>query len=162
MADPASVLEIYGCSLFIRFRNPSSSLRKSEATDGTMRPSEERVGIRGARAYHCSMFNLRWSESPPGRCLFPEYPRYKGKDQRLGLPVLSLITMIAVTNGKLFMVKAGILSGFYYFQAAAVILAILPMTWFPRFAPLIFGMVAAACFFVTGLKYRLRRQRKEP
>ena len=45
----------------------------------------------------------------------------------LGLPVLSLITMIAVTNGMLFMVKAGILSGFYYFQAAAVILAILPM-----------------------------------
>ena len=38
----------------------------------------------------------------------------------LGLPVLSLITMIAVTNGMLFMVKAGILSGFYYFQAAAV------------------------------------------
>lgn len=80
----------------------------------------------------------------------------------LGLPVLSLITMIAVTNGMLFMVKAGILSGFYYFQAAAVILAILPMAWFPRFAPLIFGMVAAACFFITGLKYKLRRQRKEP
>ena len=39
----------------------------------------------------------------------------------LGLPVLSLITMIAVTNGMLFMVKAGILSGFYYFQAAAVV-----------------------------------------
>jgi len=79
----------------------------------------------------------------------------------LGLPVLSLITMIAVTNGMLFMVKAGILSGFYYFQAAAVILAILPMAWFPRFAPMIFGTVAAACFFVTGLKYRLRRQRSE-
>jgi hypothetical protein len=60
VADPASVLEIYGCSLFIRFRNPSSFLRKSEATDGTMRPSEERVGIRGARAYHCSITNGRW------------------------------------------------------------------------------------------------------
>jgi serine/threonine-protein kinase len=80
----------------------------------------------------------------------------------LGLPVLSLSTMIAVTNGMLFMVKAGILSGFYYFQAAAVFLTILPMAYFPRFAPLIFGVVAAACFFVTGLKYRMRRQRPAP
>jgi hypothetical protein len=53
-------------------------------------------------------------------------------------------------------------SGFYYFQAAAVFLAILPMAWFPRFAPLIFGMVAAACFFVTGLKFKLRRQQRTP
>jgi serine/threonine-protein kinase len=75
----------------------------------------------------------------------------------LGLPVLSLITMIAVTNSMLFMVKAGILSGAYYFQAAAVILAIFPMAWFPRFAPLIFGAVAAACFFITGWKSRSRR-----
>ncbi len=80
----------------------------------------------------------------------------------LGLPVLSLIAMIAVTNSMLFMVKAGLLSGFYYFQAAAVMLAILPMTWFPQFAPLIFGTVASACFFVTGMKYRLRRQRTDP
>jgi serine/threonine-protein kinase len=77
----------------------------------------------------------------------------------LGLPVLSLAPMIAVTNGMLFMVKAGILSGFYYFQAAAAFLTILPMACFPRFAPLIFGVVAAVCFFVTGLKYRIRRQR---
>jgi serine/threonine-protein kinase len=77
----------------------------------------------------------------------------------LDLPVLSLITMIAVTNGMLFMVKAGILSGFYYFQAAAVFLTIWPMAHFPRFAPLIFGSVASACFLVTGLKYRVRRQR---
>jgi serine/threonine-protein kinase len=77
----------------------------------------------------------------------------------LDLPVLSLAPMIAVTNGMLFMVKAGILSGFYYFQAAAVFLTIWPMTHFPRFAPLIFGTVASACFLVTGLKYRVRRQR---
>jgi serine/threonine-protein kinase len=76
----------------------------------------------------------------------------------LGLPVLSLAPMIAVTNGMLFMVKAGILSGFYYVQAAAVFLAIFPMVWFPRFAPIIFGAIAAACFLVTGLKYTSRRQ----
>ena len=79
----------------------------------------------------------------------------------LGLPVLSLAPMIAVTNGMLFMVKAGILSGFYYFQAAAAFLAIFPMAWFPRFAPLIFGVVAAACFLVTGLKYEGRRQKPD-
>jgi eukaryotic-like serine/threonine-protein kinase len=76
----------------------------------------------------------------------------------LGLPVLSLAPMIAVTNGMLFMVKAGILSGFYYFQAAAVFLTILPMAYFPRFAPLIFGLVAGSCFLISGLKYRNRRQ----
>lgn len=79
----------------------------------------------------------------------------------LGLPVLALAPMIAVTNGMLFMVKAGILSGFYYFQAAAVFLTIFPMAWFPRFAPLIFGVVAAGCFFITGLKYTSRRPRHD-
>ncbi len=78
----------------------------------------------------------------------------------LDLPVLSLAPMIAVTNGMLFMTKAGILSGFYYLQAAAVFLAVFPMAWYPRFAPIIFGSFAAACFFATGLKYKLRRQRR--
>jgi hypothetical protein len=77
----------------------------------------------------------------------------------LGLPTLKLAPMIAVTNGTMFMIKAGILSGDYYLQAAVTFLAIFPMAWFPRFAPMIFGLVASACFFVTGLKYRLRRLR---
>jgi eukaryotic-like serine/threonine-protein kinase len=77
----------------------------------------------------------------------------------LGLPVLTLAPMFAVTNGMLFMIKAGILSGGYYLQAALTFLAIFPMAWYPRFAPLIFGAVAASCFFLTGWKYRLRRLR---
>jgi eukaryotic-like serine/threonine-protein kinase len=77
----------------------------------------------------------------------------------LELPVLKLAPMIAVTNGMLFMIKAGILSGDYYPQAAVTFLTVFPMAMFPRFAPLIFGVVASACFFVTGLKYRLRRLR---
>ena len=77
----------------------------------------------------------------------------------LDMPVLKLAPMIAVTNGMLFMIKAGILSGDYYPQAAVTFLAVVPMAYFPRFAPLIFGVVAATCFFVTGLKYRLRRLR---
>ena len=74
----------------------------------------------------------------------------------LGLPVLTLAPMIAVTNGMLFMIKGGILSGGYYVQAACTFLAIFPMAAFPRFAPIIFGAVASACFFATGIKYRLR------
>jgi len=77
----------------------------------------------------------------------------------LDLPVLTLAPMIAVTNGMLFMIKAGVLSGSFYLQAAATFLCIFPMAMIPRFAPLIFGVVASACFFVTGLKYRLRRVR---
>lgn len=77
----------------------------------------------------------------------------------LGLPVLTLAPMIAVTNGMLFMVKGGILSGAFYVQAAFVFLSVIPMALFPRVAPLIFGLVAASCFFATGLKYHLRRHR---
>ena len=40
----------------------------------------------------------------------------------LGMPVLSLSPMIAVTNGMLFMIKGGILSGDYYLQAGAHVL----------------------------------------
>src|SRR5260370_40684616 len=75
----------------------------------------------------------------------------------LGLPVLKLAPMIAVTNGMLFMIKAGILSGGYYLQAALTFLAIFPMAAFPRFAPLVFGAVSSACFFLPGFKYRLPR-----
>jgi serine/threonine-protein kinase len=77
----------------------------------------------------------------------------------LGMPVLSLSPMIAVTNGMLFMIKGGILSGDYYLQAALTFSAIFPMVAFPRFAPMIFGAVASACFFAAGLKYHLRRLR---
>lgn len=77
----------------------------------------------------------------------------------LGLPVLTLAPMIAVTNGMLFLIKGGILSGAFYVQAAVVFLSIAPMVWFPRFAPLIFGVVAAGCFCAVGLKYHLRSRR---
>ncbi len=77
----------------------------------------------------------------------------------LGLPVLTLAPMIAVTNGMLFMIKGGILSGGYYLQAAVTFLTIFPMAAFPRFAPIIFGAIASACFLATGMKYRLRRLR---
>ncbi|MHC5537188.1 serine/threonine-protein kinase [Singulisphaera rosea] len=79
----------------------------------------------------------------------------------LRLPVLSLSTMFAVTNGMLFMIKGGVLSGCFYPQAALTLLAIFPMAAFPHFAPLIFGLVSAYCFFQTGLKYHLRHRQAE-
>ncbi|HEY2154057.1 MAG TPA: serine/threonine-protein kinase [Isosphaeraceae bacterium] len=80
----------------------------------------------------------------------------------LGQPVLSLAPMLAIINGMLFFVKAGILSGIFYLYALVTFLAIVPMALYPRLAPLIFGVVAAGCFFATGLKYHLRRRRALP
>jgi serine/threonine-protein kinase len=77
----------------------------------------------------------------------------------LGMPVLSLLPVMAVVNGVLFLIKGGMLSGGYYIQAALMILALFPMVAYPRFAPLILGATASACFFATGLKYRLRSLR---
>ena len=77
----------------------------------------------------------------------------------LHLPVLSLTPMLGVTNGMLFLIKGGVLSGGFYLQAALVFLSIVPMTQFPAYAPLILGVTSAACFFGTGLKYHLRNRR---
>lgn len=77
----------------------------------------------------------------------------------LGLPVLALAPMLAVTNGMLFLVKAGILSGIFYIYAFVTFLAVAPMAAFPRAAPAIFGLTSAACFFATGLKYHRRSRR---
>src|SRR5579875_4181615 len=67
--------------------------------------------------------------------------------------------MIAVTDGILFLIKAGKHSGGYVLRTVVTFLAIFPMVAYPRFAPWIFGAVASARFFATGLKYRLRSLR---
>ncbi len=79
----------------------------------------------------------------------------------LDLPVLKLVPLLAVTNGSYLLIKGGILSGSFYVQAAAVFMTIFPMVWFPRFGPLIFGVVSAACFFVTGFKAHVRKRRSQ-
>jgi len=77
----------------------------------------------------------------------------------IGLPVLTLAPMIAVMNGTLFLIKGGILSGSYYLQAVATLLTVVPMALYPRYGPILFGVVAGLCFFLTGLKYHLRARR---
>jgi serine/threonine-protein kinase len=67
--------------------------------------------------------------------------------------VLGLIT------GMVFVVKAGILSGVFYVPAVALFLCSGLMALFPQYAHLIFGVVAASCFFFPGLKYYRQRLR---
>jgi serine/threonine-protein kinase len=77
----------------------------------------------------------------------------------MNLPVLTLLPALAISNGMLFMIKGGILSGTFYLYAGLVFLAIPPLVWFPRFGPLILALSSAFGFLATGLRYHLRRIR---
>jgi serine/threonine-protein kinase len=77
----------------------------------------------------------------------------------LGLPVLTLSPILALIAGMVFFVKAGILSGTFYLQAFALFATAFPMAIWPDYAHAFFGVVAAACFFLPGLKYY--RQQKQ-
>ena len=82
----------------------------------------------------------------------------------LGDPVLSLTPMLAVIAGITFAVKAGMLSGVFYFAAAAEFLIAVPMSLrplYPRYGILLFGAVTAICFFVPGWKYHGQRVRAQ-
>ena len=77
----------------------------------------------------------------------------------MGFPVLKLSPLLALSSGMVFLVKAGMLSGTFYFQAAALFLSSFPMAYWPKYAHAIFGVVSALCFFIPGWKYnRQRRQ----
>ncbi|MFO0956550.1 MAG: serine/threonine-protein kinase [Isosphaeraceae bacterium] len=80
----------------------------------------------------------------------------------MGMPPLSLSPILALSGGMSFLAKAGILSGKFYFQAAALFATALVMVVLPRYAITLFGLVTGAAFFVPGLVYYLRgRQRAE-
>jgi serine/threonine-protein kinase len=82
-----------------------------------------------------------------------------GVEVLLGLPVLSLSPVLAILGGMVFLVKAGMLSGSFYFSAAACFITAALMALFPSIGLFLFGFVSAACFFIPGLKYyRQRRQ----
>ncbi len=71
----------------------------------------------------------------------------------LKLPVLTLSPLLAVVTGMVFVVKAGMLSGEFYIYALLLFASTLPMSLFPALNQLIFGSVAAFCFFLPGYKY---------
>ncbi len=79
----------------------------------------------------------------------------------LGLPVLTLSPVLALTSGMIFLVKAGTLTGQFYIQSAALFATALAMAALQRFQiPLgitLFGVVSAGCFFFPGLKYYRQR-----
>ncbi len=76
----------------------------------------------------------------------------------LKLDPLTLSPLLGVVTGMVFMIKAGILTGAFYVQAACLFMTSVAMAVFPEYAHLIFGVVAATCFLVPGLKYyRLRK-----
>jgi serine/threonine-protein kinase len=76
---------------------------------------------------------------------------------QLGLEVLKLSPVIALITGMTFIVKAGILTGAFYVQAAALFVTAGVMAFYPGIGISIFGLVAAACFFFPGLKYHRQR-----
>ena len=77
----------------------------------------------------------------------------------LGLDVLKLSPLLGVISATVFVVKAGMLTGVFYFQAIALFMTAVAMAVLPRWAHLIFGVVAALCFFVPGYHYWKRKQR---
>ncbi len=79
----------------------------------------------------------------------------------LGLPVLTLSPVLALLAGIVFFVKAGILSGAFYIQAAVLFATTLVMCVFPTYQHIIFGLVSGVCFFVPGLKYFRQRGRAD-
>jgi predicted Ser/Thr protein kinase len=74
----------------------------------------------------------------------------------LGEPALKLSPVLALLAGLVFFVKAGILSGTFYVQAAALFATALVMCLVRDYQHVIFGLVSGACFFVPG--YRSFRQ----
>jgi serine/threonine-protein kinase len=75
----------------------------------------------------------------------------------LQLPVLTLSPLLGVISAMVFIIKAGMLSGAFYVQAAALLAASLLMALVPQHSHLIFGIVSAACFAFPGFKYARRR-----
>lgn len=78
-------------------------------------------------------------------------------EKLLGLPVLTLSPVLAIASGMVFVSKAGILTGAFYIQAAALFATALVMAWMDHaginFSITLFGIVSGLCFFFPGLKY---------
>jgi hypothetical protein len=78
----------------------------------------------------------------------------------LELPVLKLAPILAVFAGSTFLIKAGMLSGFFYFPALVMFVTSILMAQLPNWSMLIFGFASASCFFISGAKYYRRKKRR--
>lgn len=88
----------------------------------------------------------------------------------LGLDVLTLSPILALIAAVVFVVKAGILSGAFYLEAAALFVTAILMAWWqrigkqldePTLSLTLYGVVSAATFLLPGLKYHLQREELE-
>jgi serine/threonine-protein kinase len=84
-----------------------------------------------------------------------------GIESLLNQPVLKLSPVLALISANVFFVKAGMLSGKFYFQAFALFITSALMAYWPAYGHAIFGIVSAACFFIPGLLYYRERLREE-
>jgi len=77
----------------------------------------------------------------------------------LGMPPLYLSPVVALIVGMLFMVKAGLLSGSFYVQAAIMFVTAVVMAWpgARDYSHFLLGVVGGGCFFIPGLKYYRQR-----
>jgi serine/threonine-protein kinase len=80
-------------------------------------------------------------------------------EQFLHMRVLTLSPVLALLAGMVFLVKAGMLSGYFYLAAAACFVTAGLMAIYPDYSLFLFGSVSAACFFLPGLKYYRQRRR---
>ena len=76
----------------------------------------------------------------------------------LGLPVLKLSPVLGLVAGTVFLIKAGMLSGEFYIQAAVLYATSLAMALWPQWSLVVFGFVSALCFAVPGYKFYRQRQ----
>ena len=83
----------------------------------------------------------------------------------LGMSVLTLSPVLALSSGMIFLVKAGMLTGQFYIQSAALFATAIVMAVLQRYQiPVgitLFGIVSAGCFFFPGLKYYRQRRAAE-
>jgi serine/threonine-protein kinase len=82
----------------------------------------------------------------------------------LGLDVLTLSPVLGLISGMVFVVKAGVLAGAFYVNAAALFLCGVAMAALDRsgflYSQTLFGVVAAAAFFIPGWKYFRQSRRR--
>lgn len=83
----------------------------------------------------------------------------------LGMSVLALSPIIGLISGMVFLVKASMLTGKFYVQAAAlfvtgILMAVIQQADVPDFSIAFYGFVSAGSFFVPGLKYYRQRVRR--
>ena len=75
----------------------------------------------------------------------------------LGMPTMSLSPVLGLISGMVFVIKAGILAGSFYFHAAALFAVSMAMAYLQNlgwpYGVSLFGIVSAATFFLPGWKY---------